>query len=186
VLVLGLLTVACSDPNREAKKAEEAGDFQTAVSLYQERLEAEPDDVEAVKGLATDLYLMGRYDEALPLQEKAVGLDRKDAQIRVELGFNYLNHQDGPAQAVRVFEEAAELEPGAKYLTFLAQARIAAGDSSAAETALRRALDEDSSYGHAYAVLVTLLEQQGRTADAAQLRAAAEEAGVSLTATDRP
>ncbi len=46
--------------------------------------------------------LLGRHDEALALQERVVALDPKDVQTRIELGFNYLNHQKRAADAVRV------------------------------------------------------------------------------------
>jgi Flp pilus assembly protein TadD len=131
---------------------------------------------------AVALMSSGRYDEALPLQERIASLDPHDAQIRVELGFNYLNHQSSPAKALTAFKEAVELESSAKYMSFLAQAYIGSGDSTSAETTLRRAIEADSSYGHSYALLVSLLEKQGRTAEAAQLRKAAESAGVALVA----
>jgi len=44
---------------------------------------------------------------------------------------------------------------------------------------LMEAIEADESYGHAYAVLVSLLEEQDRRAEAAELRQAAENA-VSL------
>ncbi len=66
-------------------------------------------------------------------------------------------------------------------MTFLAQAYVASGESMSAESTLRQAIQADSGYGHSYAVLVSLLEKQGRTADAAELRAAAKSASVTLT-----
>ncbi len=45
----------------------------------------------------------------------------------MELGFNYLNHQNAPAEAVTVFQEACALEPTAQYLSFLAQAQSGGG-----------------------------------------------------------
>jgi tetratricopeptide (TPR) repeat protein len=126
----------------------------------------------------------GRFDEALPIQEKIAALDPKDAQIRVELGFNYLSHQDRPADAVTVFEEAVQLERSAKHMTFLAQAYSVAGDMTSAEMTLRRAIEADRGYGHAYAVLISLLEREGRITEAAEARAAAESAGVTLVSDD--
>ncbi len=182
-LVLSGLTFAtagCSDGSlAEAREAERAGDLQTAVELYRERLAAAPDDLEAVKGLAVDLYLLRDLDGALPFQERAVASDPKEVQIRVELGFNYLNHQGRPAEAVAVLAEAAALERSAKVLTFLAQAQIAAGRTTDAEASLRAAIAEDESYGHAYTVLIGLLEAQGRPAEAEELRAAATESGAA-------
>jgi tetratricopeptide (TPR) repeat protein len=90
--VILLVATACSNDMSQAKKAEQAGDLTSAISLYQERLKASPHDLEAIKALAAIFYLQQRWDEALPMQEKAIALDPKEAQIRVELGFNYLNH----------------------------------------------------------------------------------------------
>jgi tetratricopeptide (TPR) repeat protein len=132
---------------------------------------------------AVALMGSGRYDDALPIQERIAALDPDDAQIRVELGFNYLNHQNDPARSVAIFREAVDLEPSAKHLTFLAQAYLGSGDLASAEATLQRAIDADGSYGHAYAVLVSLLERQGRTAEATELRQVAKSAGVPL-ATD--
>ena len=100
---------ACSNPLSEAQQAERAGDVSSAVTLYQEWLKTHPDDLTAIKALAGIFYVERKWDEALPLQKKAVSLDRKEAQIRVELGFNYLSHQSKPADAVRVLQEAAAL-----------------------------------------------------------------------------
>ena len=175
---------ACSNPLSEAQQAEQAGDVSSAATLYQEWLKTHPDDLTAIKALAGIFYVERKWDEALPLQEKAVSLDRKEAQIRVELGFNYLSHQSKPADAVRVLQEAAALEPTAKYLAFLAQAQLAVGDDKGAEKTLRTALGTDKSYPHTYTLLLTLLERQGRVAEATELRSAAEAAGVALQTAD--
>jgi Tfp pilus assembly protein PilF len=175
-----LFASACSNPLSEAQKAEQAGDLSSAATLYQERLKTRPDDLTAIKALADIFYMQRKWDEALPYQEKAIALDPKEAQIRVELGFNYLNHQSKPAEAVRVLQEAAALEPTAKYLAFLAQAQLAVGDDQGAEKTLRTALAADKSYPHTYTLLVQLLERQGRAAEATELRSAAEAAGAAL------
>jgi tetratricopeptide (TPR) repeat protein len=180
LLMLGLSAAGCSNLSSQAQKADKAGDLKSAVALYRDRLKAEPDDLAALRGLAVDLYMMSAFDEALPVQEKIVALDAKDSQTRVELGFNYLNHQDDPVKAVAVLGEAAALEPAAKYLTFLAQAEIAAGEKQKAEETLRKALAADGNYGHAYTVLVGLLEGQRRLAEASELRDAAKSAGVTI------
>jgi predicted Zn-dependent protease len=181
VILLGLLA-ACGGPDRvtEARQAEQAGDLNAALALYQELLQSHPDHVEAVKGAAGILYVQRRWDEALPMQERAAALDPKEAQIRVELGFNYLNHQDDPAGAVAVFEEASELEPTAQHLSFLAQAQLAAGDELAAEATLRGALTADETYTRAYFLLMLLLEKQGRGDEVVQLKETAQRAGVIL------
>ena len=44
------------------------------------------------------------------------------------------------------------------------------------------AIETDRGYGHPYSVLVSLLEERGQVAEAAELRKAAESAGVVLSA----
>jgi tetratricopeptide (TPR) repeat protein len=180
LLLLVVLLPACSDRLEQARAAEQAGQLQTAIRLYEEQLQEHPDDLQALEGIAVDLYLGGDFDGALPYQEKVVALDPGNVQTRVELGFNYLNHQNEPQRAATVMAEAAELEPSAKVFTFLAQADIGAGMVDKAEEVLRRAIAAEPAYAHSYVVLIALLEEQGRGDEAAEVRAAADTAGVKL------
>lgn len=157
---------ACSSLTDQAGELEQRGDLPGAEALYREILADDPDDLTALNGLASDLMLQKRYDEALPVQERVVSLDQGDAQTRIELGFNYLNHQEQPGKAVEVLRQAVALEPSAKHLTFLAQAETGAGDKAAAETTLRQAVEMQPDYVRAYAVLVDLLRSESRTAEA--------------------
>jgi len=171
---------ACTDPLSEARALEKKGDLEGAVALYREILANSPKDLEALSGLAVDLLQLKRYDEALSLQETIVALDPKDALTRVELAFNYLNHQTQPAKAVKYLAEAVALQPSAKNLSFLAQAQTAAGDAPKAEENLRRAIATDKTYGYAYSLLLPMLEAQGRVSEAAGLREAAAAAGARV------
>jgi Tfp pilus assembly protein PilF len=141
-------------------------------------------DLDRLTEEAVGLMSAGRFDDALPIQERIASLDPADAQIRLELGFNYLNHQKDPSRAVTVFKQAVQIEPSAKNMTFLAQAEVVAGDTTSAEAELRQAIEVDPSYPHPYGVLLSLLEEQGRTQEAAQLRQAAESAGITLALND--
>jgi protein O-GlcNAc transferase len=180
-LMFGAALVAgCADLSTEARDLEREGDLYGATVLYRGALQGEPDDVAILSALAVDLTILGKYDEALPVQERVVALDRKDAQTRVELGFNYLNHQQRPEDAVRVLAEAVAIEPTAQHLSFLAQAQKVSGTAGEAEQTLRRALEVDPQYAYAYTVLGSLLVLQGRTAEAAQLKDLAFLQGVTL------
>jgi predicted Zn-dependent protease len=175
-----VLAAGCSNTLSQAEQAEHNGDVAGATALYQEWLKTHPDDLTAVKALAGIFYVERKFDEALPMEEKAVSLDPKEVQIRVELGFNYLNHQNQAAKAVAVLQEAVALEGTAENLGFLAQGQMATGDDKGAESTLRRGLAEDKTYPHTYTLLLALLDRQGRTAEAAELRQAAAGAGVVL------
>ncbi len=176
LLAVGLTLVfslGCSDRLEEARLLEANGDASGAVAAYREVIRRHPDDLPALNGLAVSLLTLQRYDEALRVQERIVALDPADAQTRTELGFNYLNHQNRPADAVWVLSEAAALVPSAKNLTFVAQAQIVAGQAEAAECYLRLAIEADRQYGFAYRVLAELLESTGRDGEAAEVRLAA-------------
>ena len=174
------LLAGCTDGLAMARAAEEAGDPKTAIQLYREHIEQEPEDREALGSLAVLLSLSGDFDGALPIQERVVALDPDDAQTRIELGFNYLNHQDEPAKAAAVMAEAVDLDPTAKNLAFLAQAQNAAGNPAGAEESLWRALVVEPGYGYPYKILLGLLEAQGRTAEALEVRQKATAAGAQI------
>jgi tetratricopeptide (TPR) repeat protein len=185
VLILTLavslfILVGCGDPYREASALEKKGDLEGAVALYQGILADNPRDLQALTALSVNLLQLKRYGEALAAEQAVAALDAKDAQIRVELGFNYLNHQSQSGKAVEVLLQAATLEPSAKHLTYLAQAQIASGDVSSAESSLHKAIGLDKGYGHAYGVLLRLLEDQERMSEAATLRQAAASAGAKI------
>ena len=173
----------CSNKISEAHELERQGDIEGALASYTQALEEEPDDTVALTGASVCLMLLKRYDEALLLQERLVEVDPTDAQIRVELGFNYLNHQSRPADAARVFTEAVQLEPSAKNLCFLAQAQQGAGKAADAEATLRRAIAAEPGYQYSYRLLVGFLQEQGRAEEAQQVVQQAEALGIDVNQT---
>ena len=72
------------------------------------------------------------------------------------------------------------MEPSAKNLSFLAQAQIVTGNPSGAERSLDTALKTDSKYPHAYLVLLSLLNSEGRSGDVSALKEKARVNGVDL------
>lgn len=180
LLLLGSFALGCGGQLDVAQGLDAKGDLAGAVQVYGGILEEHPNDLTVLNAMALDLLLLQRYDEALEVQEKIVALDAEDAQTRVELAFNYLNHQDDPGKAVVYLEQAAALDPSAKILTFLAQAQREDGKLDSAEDSLRRAISNDARYPHAYIVLIGLLEERGLTAEAAAVRQAAAAAGVEV------
>ncbi len=177
---LGVFLGGCNDRLSAARELEDAGDLAGAVTVYEEILAEDPDDLAVLNELAVDLLVLQEYDRALPVQERIVALDSDDAQTRVELGFNYLNHQDRPEDAVRVLGEAVEIEPSAQYLVFLAQAQIATDAVADAETTLRRAIEADPSYPNSYRVLAMLLTSTGQDTAAEAVRQEALAQGITL------
>ena len=177
-LVLAALAVGCSDAKDSAATLMAEKDYAGAEAAYRQILAQEPDDLEALSGLAVALGLQRKHDEALLIQERVIAADPTDFMTRVELGFNYLNHQGRPNDAVRVFGEAAVLEPSAKNLTFLGQAQASAGQMEDARATLELAIEREPGYEYAYQVLVALLEEQGLAKEAAEVAARAAKAGM--------
>ncbi len=180
LVLLGGVLAGCSDALTAARDLEARGDLPGAVEVYRELLQEEPNDLDALRSLALDLLLLNRRDDALEVQEKIVSLDPKDSLTRVELAFNYLNHQNRPADAVVYLKQATELEPSAKNWAFLAQAQIEVDDLPGAENSLTRSLEADPTYPLAYSLLVGLLESEGRSAEALDVRQQAASNGVTL------
>jgi tetratricopeptide (TPR) repeat protein len=178
--LLPLTAAACSERVSIAEARLMEGELVPAEMLFRETLASDPENVRALGGLALALTLQGRYDEALIQQERVIAADPADGQTRVELGFNYLNHQGRPEDAVRVLQEAVGLDPSAKNLTFLAQAQVAQGDKEGAERSLRRATETDPAYAYSYGRLVDLLGAEGREEAAREVAEQAALYGIAL------
>jgi tetratricopeptide (TPR) repeat protein len=180
LLVCLPLTTGCSDAKSTAEGLVVKGDLAAAEVIYEEVLASDPGDLEALSGLSVVLTLQGKHNEARPIQERVIAADPTDVQTRIELGFNYLKHQNRHDDAVRVLGEAAALDASAKNLTFLGQAQAVAGEKDAAEQTLRRALQVDPQYAYSYDVLIGLLEEEIRHADANEVRDLAASMGVEV------
>jgi protein O-GlcNAc transferase len=171
----------CTDAVAAADRLMTQNDLPGAEVLFREALAADPDDLEALSGLAVVLAMQQRFDEALVYQERVVVADPDDVLTRVELGFNYLNHQGRAADAVRILNEAVELDGSAKHLSFLGQAQASAGQTGEAEATLERAIGADPSYEYSYRLLAELLEGQGRTQEAEQVISRATAQGIDIS-----
>lgn len=183
VLVLVLLTglgVSCTDIMAEADRQFAEHDYDGAEAAYRAILESDIDHVDALRGLAVVLMLQGRFNDALSMQEKVIAVDPSDATTRIELGFNYLNHQNRPEDAVRIFTESVILDGSAKNLNFLAQAQESVGNNNEAESTLRHAIEVDPAYVYSYTSLIKLLQKNRRDFEAAQVLELAGKNGISI------
>lgn len=183
LLLLGAFVSGCGGELGRAQGLDNEGDLAGAAAVYSTILEKDPDNLRALNGLAADLVLLQQWDQVLPVQERLVSLDKSDVRTRIELGFNYLNHQGRPADAARVLSEASVLDPTAQHLTFLAQAQIQSGEEERAEQTLRSAMEVDPRYAHSYRVLSNLLVANGRTTEAAEVEDLALLHGVAIETT---
>lgn len=109
ILILGVMcccmVAGCPSAGRNAYqqglRAYDAGDYQQALTLFDEALEKEPDSVMVVYGRALSLYKLQRYEEAIAAFEEFIDKseserasfqdERKDAafyrdKCKLELG----------------------------------------------------------------------------------------------------
>lgn len=104
-----------------AMKALEKKDLPISAYYWERLLSFQPDDLEAVKYLAT-IYLRSKdYRQALPVFEKLHALDPENFSALVNLA--WLNQQGGhPDEAIARYHEALEHQPGdTKLMLILGQ-----------------------------------------------------------------
>jgi len=157
----------------EARQLEVNGDLAGANAIYEELLADDPRMVDAARGLGLNLALLGRFDDALPYQQKVVQLDPRDSQTWIELAFNYLNHQSEPERGLRAMDEGARLDRSPKNRTFLAQALLLNDKTSSAKAELEAVITEHPDYSYAQVVLARQLQRAGRLEEAAAARSGA-------------
>ena len=93
-----------------ALAAHRGGRHKEAESVYRRVLSRQPDHPDALHLLGMLLQQTGRPDEALPLLERAAGLDPSAAAFRCNLG-SLLGRLGRHADAVEYFREAIRLRP---------------------------------------------------------------------------
>jgi tetratricopeptide (TPR) repeat protein len=96
--------------------------YPEAIDAFQNVLSAQPNNVQALHGLAIALYSQGRYDDALQTIDKAIAVDPVNSQLFFTKG-QILDAQDKPQEAIE------------SYLTFTAMTP----DDTSAIMAQRRA-----------------------------------------------
>jgi len=110
------------------------------ISLYAHAAQVAPHNIHAIKPLAIELVRRQRFDDALPVLERATRLLPSDWTNHFLLGFaNYRVHRY--ADAERALLGAIPLEPNnAGQYYFLGLARLEAGEPQRAEEPLRHAI----------------------------------------------
>jgi S1-C subfamily serine protease len=78
---------------------------------YEEVLKINPENTDALFGLASNLETRGEYEEAIRKYEKVLALDREDADTYYQLGLAYLVQGDRE-KAMRAYAGLKTLDPG--------------------------------------------------------------------------
>ena len=163
----------------------QSGSVTEAERVLRDAINDSPNRVDAYCWLGELFVVQGKRDAAIEQLEKARTLEPKDASLAFSLG-----RLLAPAQAVRVLGSAVTLRPGfVAAWARLAEAWLAAGKLSEAESAAQQTLKLDDRQVDARAVLARLHFLAKRYDDAlkearAVLEAASSHASAKLTEAD--
>jgi predicted Zn-dependent protease len=124
--------------SRTAAQAMEAGRFADAARIYEDLLQAVPDDPGLLMNLGMALAMGGREADAIVPLQKAVTLDPKLVPAHLFLGSSYLARGDAPS-AIPPLERVIAARPSdVESRRMLAQAYSGAGRTADAVSQLRR------------------------------------------------
>jgi Flp pilus assembly protein TadD len=180
----------------EAQRAMDANNYEAAIPPLQKFIAEQPDVAYGHFQLAYAYTALKRGDEARAEYERAIALDPKMAEARLNLGILLL--QTDPAAAVAPLQKAVDLLPSqSRPRLLLGAAQERSGDLTAAATSFEGAARLDPQDSDALLHLGNLYVRLKRPADAeakfrsvleAQPKSAAAASGLaqSLDAQDKP
>jgi Tfp pilus assembly protein PilF len=118
-----------------------ATDSVQAEPFFRHAVDADPDNVEALLNLGALLLKTGRTEEALPLDQRAVGVVPENADAQAQLGINLYQLGD-LAAAERVLLIAKKIDPGApaRPQLFLAEIYARRGEKARARVEIEELL----------------------------------------------
>lgn len=142
------------------------GRLAAAESLYRRVLEEEPENTEAMQGLATVCHQRGRPDEALALFRRAIALDPDSRVADQQLG-RLLERRGDAAGATICYRRALRLRPlDATAYADLGRSLGSQGEAAEAVACCRRAVELAPGEAWTHTALGNALIQQGAAEDA--------------------
>ncbi len=143
-----------------------AGRLADAESLYRAVLNEQPDNVEAMQGLAAVCHRQGRPDEALALFRRVIALDPGSPVADRQLG-RLLERRGDPAGATICYRRAAKLKPhDAAAQADLGRSLAAQGKAAEAIACCRRAVALAPGEAWTHTALGNVLLREGALGDA--------------------
>jgi tetratricopeptide (TPR) repeat protein len=157
---------AAADAFQSGMDAHRRKEPQRAIAHFDAVLAAEPGNAFAIHFKGYALCQLGRFEEGVPLLERALGMQPRNADFHGNLGIIHYALGDLPA-AIKALERALELAPGmAEAHSNLAMALRDSGDPARALTAARRAIELNPGLPGARLNLAMILLALGRFAQA--------------------
>ena len=129
------------DAARGGTSAYARGDFGAAIARYQEAIEKNPNNLDALNNLGQTLVRTGRAAEAIPYFERAIALNLTNWGPRFNLAHAYADLQDWP-KAVAAYRVALQVLPD-DYVTYynLGLALHRQGQEEAAVQTFQKAIE---------------------------------------------
>lgn len=155
---------------------EASGHTQEALRAYEGALAKAPEDPDLMLRVGCGYAVAGRTKEAEQLLKKVLATRPTSAETHHCLGRALLMEGSRLADALRILERAADLDPHrAEYHLYAGWAANEAGNVAKAERSLQKALELDQGLADAYWQRGVLRERQGAVRDAvADLKKALE------------
>jgi tetratricopeptide (TPR) repeat protein len=160
--------------------------WETELALWTDAAEKAPTKIRAVANHAFALQDAGRYEEAIPIYQRALRLEWDQAvkrtDIRDHLGSTLIK-AGRPAEAIPVLLESLEDDPeNVSTLNTMAIALLEMGRPADAERMALAAIGVKADFGFGFTTLGEALEAQGKLSEAlaAFMRSAAIDPDVAL------
>lgn len=158
---------------QEATQHHMAGRFSDAETLYQQILDLEPDQTEALHRLGVLAYQIGNLEQGLLLIERAVALKPDAFTYHSHLGM-ILVSLNRLEEAIASYGRALQLKPGVPdILNNMAVALQTQGDTEGAIAAYREALQAQPDLPQASMNLGSIYSGRGQFIEAAEIFRAA-------------
>ncbi len=135
--------------------------FDEALAPYRRAVDRDPQSPDSLERLALGLDRARQYPAADAVFKDALQLAPRDAAMWTHRGMSYLE-QNRMQEAAQAFQESLALDPAIPEAhNGLAGARMAAGDTSGAETEFRQAIRLNPNYAEARHNLANVLAAAG-------------------------
>lgn len=167
IALLGANHVAADESLEAARRAFNAGDNQRALTLYEEVLVADPDNVDALVHSAMLLSWEQRFDEALARYDRCLALEPDHPKALLERA-KVLSWNRRFDEAAGAFRELLERDPSDREARLgLARSLSWSGDQPAAREQYRLLLDAD---GEDAAAMVGMAQTHAWSSENARAR----------------
>jgi len=147
---------------------EETGQSERATEMYAKALQSAPNDLDLKLRVGSTQVMAGHAKQAEAILRDVLKAKPNSAEVNHFLG-RALLLRGGPSlgEAKRFLERASEIDPNrAEYHLYVGWVANEVGDTTLAESALKRTIELDRNLGDAYWQRAVLLQKQGQSLDA--------------------